>query len=216
MANLKGMKKHRGAKLPLTQKEYLKIRNLIQKEKKRYWTRNLLLICMQANTSLRSCDLLKLKVGDIMMNGRFLSNIMQIQKKTDKPIYLEIVDSIKNDLHNAKTEYESRLARNYFSNGSNPLFPSFRRDEKGCFKPLSYGMYFRLIKTWVDEIQLNPDLYGTHSLRTSIPILVYERESDGIQKAKAMLGHRKSKTTEIYVQSIESYLARKYRRKYQW
>ncbi len=203
MINLKVMGKNRGSKLPLTRKQYQKIRDVIKREKKRYWARNLLMICMQLNTSLRSCDVLKLKVGDVMRNGRILPNFMLVQKKTNVPIVVEILETIVEALNNARAQYSELLHAEYFRNGENPLFPSYRRDKAGKFKPLSYSMYSLIFKTLFETIGLNPYLYGTHSLRSSIPVLVFEKEKRGAVIAKSLFMHKNSRTTDIYLKNTE-------------
>ena len=114
MNNLKGATKKKGAKLPLTLEQYRKIRKAIRKGSSRHKKRNLLLINIQANTSLRSCDVLKLKVGDVYREGKFIKSFWIEQKKTKKQTAVIVLDCILEDLREAKREYEKKLCINYF------------------------------------------------------------------------------------------------------
>lgn len=200
MSNLNGATKKKGAKLPLTLEQYKKIREVIRTGNSRYKKRNLLLINVQANTSLRSCDVLKMKVGDVYRDGRFIKNFWIEQKKTKKQTAVIVLDCILKDLREAKKEYDEKLCVNYFDNPDFALFPSEWRGYRE-FKPISYSSYFMMLKKWVKQIGLNPDLYGTHSLRASIP-LDYFRTTGDLATTSKLFGHSQISTTSIYINEI--------------
>lgn len=175
--------------------------------------RNLLLINMQINTSLRACDTLALRVGDIFKNGRFLDKFWLEQKKTKEQVGIKIFDCIRDDLEYARVIYQKHLSSVYFDDPENPLFPSYRHGTERFFKPISYSMYLKLVKDWVEEIGLNRDMYGTHSLRVSLPLAVYKKIHD-TSLVKEFLGHSCESTTQIYLKQIAKVEAQDSRENY--
>ena len=61
---------------------------------RRYKARDLLLINLQVNNSLRASDTLKLEIKDIYENGKFKDSIWFVQKKTGDPSIIGIDDNI--------------------------------------------------------------------------------------------------------------------------
>lgn len=200
MNNLNGATKKKGAKLPLTLIQYQEIRGIIRKSNSRYKARNLLLINLHINTSLRASDVLKINVGDIYRNGEFLKSFWVEQKKTKKQTAIIILDCILSDLEAVKNEYENRLCTDYFNNSEFALFPSERHRYKD-FKPISYSSYFMMLKRWIREIGLNPDQYGTHSLRSSVPLDYYKQTGD-LPTTSKLFGHSQISTTNGYIEEV--------------
>ena len=201
LENFKGRKKQKGAKFPLKLEHYQEIRKLIRIEEKRYTSRNLLLINMQVNTSLRSCDVLKMTVGDVYKLGRFLEVLRIEQTKTKKQTVLHLIECILHDLRVVKKQYPTLFGENYFENPKNPLFPSYQKGKDKQLKPIAYSTYHSLLKNWVLAIGLNPDLYGTHSMRVSLP-LHYFRNTNNLDVTGEMLGHINRQTTVGYVKRL--------------
>jgi site-specific recombinase XerD len=92
------------------------------------------------------------------------------------------------------------------------LFPSGQK-QAGKFVPLAYSTYQNIIKKLIRAIGLNPDLYGTHSLRSAVPLEFFEKEGD-IVTTSHMFGHRSTATTQIYVEEIAKKKASEMRTKY--
>jgi site-specific recombinase XerD len=74
------------------------------------------------------------------------------------------------------------------------LFPS-RRHADGC---LTTRHYSRLISTWIAGIDLDPALYGTHSLRRTKATLIYRRTGN-LRAVQLLLGHRRIESTVRYL-----------------
>lgn len=209
------LKKKKGSKLPINFSLYKKIRQVILKEKGRCIFRNLFLVNVQVNTSLRASDLLNLKVGDVYREGRFIEKLWLEQKKTCEQVAIFIYDSIMDDLEQIRMIYEILYNPGYFDNPTNPLFPASRKDRTGCYHALSYNTYQSLFKCWISKIGLNPDLYGTHSLRSAVPMIYYYQTRDLLTTSK-LFGHSSVKTTEIYVKEVSKFHAVENRKKYQF
>ena len=63
---------------------------------------------------------------------------------------------------------------------------------------LSVRQNARLLRGWVDEIGLDPVIYGTHSLRRTKPTLIY-RGTRKLRAVQLWLGHTKIESTVRYL-----------------
>ena len=79
-----------------------------------------------------------------------------------------------------------------------PLFTSSRRSPDGALVPLSYSGYVKLVKGWVNKIGLDHRLYGTHSLRATLPVAYY-RDTQDTLGTFSMMGHKDLRTTAYYM-----------------
>ena len=50
------------------------------------------------DSKLRGCDLVQLKVNDVMRNGKILSRAVVVQQKTHKPVRFEITEQSRDSL----------------------------------------------------------------------------------------------------------------------
>ena len=74
------------------------------------------------------------------------------------------------------------------------LFPSRMR-----WSPhLSTRQYARIVKSWVTSIGLDPNEYGTHSLRQTKATLIYRRTKN-LRAVQLLLGHTKLQSTIRYL-----------------
>ena len=74
------------------------------------------------------------------------------------------------------------------------LFPSRVHD---C-PHLSTRQYARIVKQWVAGIGLNPQQYGTHSLRRTKAALIYKKTGN-LRAVQLLLGHTKIELTMRYL-----------------
>ena len=73
------------------------------------------------------------------------------------------------------------------------LFPSRFRPS-----PLSSRQYARIVDSMVEEIGLDPDAYGTHSIRRTKATLIYRRTKN-LRAVQLFLGHTKLESTVRYL-----------------
>jgi site-specific recombinase XerD len=179
---------------------------------RRYKARDLLLINLQVNNSLRASDTLKLEIKDIYENGKFKDSIWFVQQKTGDPGIIGIDDNILIDLNIAIREYDKWFQRGYFNYPSFPLFPSSRKVGLQ-FRPIAYSTYLNILKQLFSDIGLNPDLYATHSLRSAIPLAFFDSTGDLATTAQ-MFGHRSVSTTQIYINQVAKSKAAKMRQQF--
>jgi site-specific recombinase XerD len=85
---------------------------------------------------------------------------------------------------------EDLLATDYLFTSTRPV--------NGPEKPLSERAYLNLVKNWVAYAGLNPEAYGTHSIRRARPALIY-RKTGNIRACQIMLGHKTIASTQLYL-----------------
>ena len=79
-----------GQKPPLKLPEIRAVRTRLQIRQK---IRDLALFNLAIDSKLRSCDLIKLRVSDIMPGGRIAGRAMVMQQKTSQPVQLSRLTS---------------------------------------------------------------------------------------------------------------------------
>jgi integrase len=63
---------------------------------------------------------------------------------------------------------------------------------------ISTRQYSRLVSSWIARIGLDPQLFGTHSLRRTKATLIYRRTGN-LRAVQLLLGHRKIESTVRYL-----------------
>ncbi len=137
------------------------------------------------DSKLRGCDLVKLKIGDLVAGGQIRHRTMVVQQKTGKPVQFEIAEAARTSLL-AWLDRRGGTIEEY-------AFPS-RIDHD---RHLSTRQYARLVDEWVLAIGLKAEDYGTHSLRRTKPALIYKRTGN-LRAVQIPFGHTKIETTVRY------------------
>ena len=192
MPNLTGIEKHFvpwnkdkliGQKPPLKLKEIYAIRIRLQLAQR---TRDLALFNIAIDSKLRGCDIVKLKLSDIVRGSRVSSRAMVIQQKTGLPVKFEITEqtrcAVEEWINEAKLKYDDFL------------FPSRNLNSPH----ITTRHYARTVKSWISLIGLDPFTYGTHSLRRTKATLIYRRTKN-IRAVQLLLGHTKLESTVRYL-----------------
>lgn len=172
-----------GQKPPLKPREVWAIRVRLQISDR---VRDLALFNLAIDSKLRGCDLVHLRVEDVMQGDQVRTRTLVSQRKTGAPVQFEITE-------------QARVAVAHWVNGkalksSEWLFPS-RVDRT---KPMTTRQYGRLVDEWIAEIGLSPAAYGTHSLRRTKAALIY-RKTGNIRAVQLLLGHTKLDSTVRYL-----------------
>jgi len=172
-----------GQKPPLKPKEVwaIRIRLQIQEHK-----RDLALFNMAIDSKLRSCDLVALRVSDIVTGGSVRERAVIVQQKTGRPVQFELTEQTREAVH-AWIEQRSLDVGTY-------LFPS---RVHACLH-LSTRQYARIVNQWVASIDLDPHKYGTHSLRRTKAALIYKKTGN-LRAVQLLLGHTKLESTVRYL-----------------
>lgn len=172
-----------GPKRPLKPKEIWAVRFMLDNDRK---VRDRALFDLAIDSKLRGCDLVKIKIGDLVSGGRIRHRAMVIQQKTRRPVQFEILEP-------ARTSLLAWLERR--GGGLEEFaFPSrINRSDH-----LSTRQYARLVDEWVTGIGLRREDYGTHSLRRTKAALIY-KQTGNLRAVQILLGHTKIESTVRYL-----------------
>ena len=175
--------RHLGPKRALTSQDVHRVRAYLELNNK---VRDLALFDLAVDSKLRACDLVRLRVSDIVRNDEITSRARVIQKKTGRPVRFEIAS-------NARKSLSNHIAKSDLKIGSY-LFPSRVRANGH----LSTRQYANLLKSWVSAIGLDETQYGTHSMRRTKASIIYSRTKN-IRAVQILLGHTKLDNTVRYL-----------------
>ena len=138
------------------------------------------------DSKLRGCDIVKLRIGDLVSGGRVRSRTIVIQRKTGQPVQFELLEPARTSIL-AWLEVRGGMLDDY-------AFPS-RIDG---VTHISTRQYARLLGEWVAGIGLRTEDYGTHSLRRTKASLIYKRTGN-LRAVQILLGHTKIESTVRYL-----------------
>lgn len=131
--------KNVGTKRPLTQKQIWAIRFHLDREGS---LRDKALFDHAIDSKLRGCDLVKIKIGDVVAGPNIRNRAIVIHQKTNRPVQFELTADVRGTLV-AWLERRGGSATEY-------LFPS-RVDHHG---DMSTRQYDRLVDEWVTAIAI--------------------------------------------------------------
>ena len=172
-----------GQKPPLKLKEIWAIRIRLQLDHR---PRELALFNLAIDSKLRGCDLVGLRVDDVVQGSHVAARAIVMQKKTRRPVQFEITETTRDAI--AAWITAAHLKPEQF------LFPS-RVSES---PHLSTRQYSRIVGSWVKCIGLDAAAYGTHSLRRTKATLIYRRTRN-LRAVQLLLGHTKLESTVRYL-----------------
>ena len=176
-------RKPTGAKLALKPAHVWGIRIRLQVARR---ARDLALFDLALDSKLRGCDLVSLKVSDLISSSGVRSRLMILQRKTGRPVQFEVTQQTRRSV--ASWTEEKGLGTTDW------LFPS--RSKKGAH--LSTRQYARLVDKWVALVGLDPAAYGTHSMRRTKVSLLYKKTGN-LKACQLLLGHTKLESTVRYL-----------------
>ena len=172
-----------GQKPPLKPKEVWAIRIRLQIQGK---PRDLALFNLAIDSKLRSCDLIALRVSDIVTGGSVRERAVIVQQKTGRPVQFELTEQTREST-------QAWIVRQSLDD-SGYLIPSRVHGRLH----LSTRQYARIVNRWVESIGLDPRKYGTHSLRRTKAALIYKKTGN-LRAVQLLLGHTKLESTVRYL-----------------
>lgn len=172
-----------GAKRALKPQQIWAIRFMLDREKR---LRDLALFDLAIDSKLRGCDLVKVRIGDLVSGGRVRNRAIVIQQKTKRPVQFELLEPARGSL----------LAWLDRRGGSLEEFAFPSRVDRSDH--LSTRQYARLVDEWVTGIGLRKEDYGTHSLRRTKASLIY-KQTGNLRAVQILLGHTKIESTVRYL-----------------
>jgi len=134
------------------------------------------------DSKLRGCDVVKVKIGNLVSGGRIRSRAIVIQQKTARPVQFELLEPARGSILAWLERRGGTIEES--------AFPS-RIDHTGH---ISTRQYARLVDEWVTGIGLRPEDYGTHSLRRTKASIIY-KQTGNLRAVQILLGHTKIEST---------------------
>jgi integrase len=142
-----------GQKRPLKPKDVWAIRVRLELSENH---RDLALFNMAIDSKLRGCDLVKMKVVDVMAFGQIKERATALQSKTQKPVRFQISEGTRTTLE--------RWMQDRLMVGSDYLWPGRFRERLH----ISTRKYAHIVRDWVTSVGLEASAYGTHSMRRTV------------------------------------------------
>jgi integrase len=172
-----------GAKKALKPQQVWAIRFWLDREQR---LRDRAMFDLALDSKLRGCDLVKVKIGDLVSGGRVRSRAIVIQQKTGRPVQFELLEPARGSIL-AWLERRGGTLDDF-------AFPS-RIDHADH---ISTRQYARRVDEWVTGIGLQAVDYGTHSLRRTKASIIY-KQTGNLRAVQILLGHTKIESTVRYL-----------------
>lgn len=166
-----------GAKPPLQTRHVWSIRTKLQMDGRK---RDLAMFNLAIDSKLRGCDVVQLRVEDVAPRGLTADRASVRQRKTGHPVKFELTEQTREAVDAYIKAKQKRLGDYLFERRSRP---------DRC---ISTRQYSRLVASWISGIGLDPQLFGTHSLRRTKVTLIYRRTGN-LRAVQLLLGHTKTK-----------------------
>jgi site-specific recombinase XerC len=181
-----------GAKLALKPQQVWAIRFWLDRERR---LRDRAMFDFAIDSKLRGCDVVKVKICDLVSSGRIRSRAITIQQKTGRPVQFELLEPAGSSILAWLERRGGKL--------DDFVFPS-RIDHADH---ISTRQYARLVDEWVTGIELRREDYGTRSLRRTKASIIY-KQTGNLRAVQILLGYTKIESTVRYLEvDIEDALA---------
>lgn len=172
-----------GPKRPLKPRDVWAIRFFLDEHRR---LRDRALFDLAIDSKLRGCDIVKIRIGDLVSAENIRNRATIIQQKTGRPVQFELTASTHASLLNWLGRRVGSL--------DEYVFPS-RVDHLGH---ISTRQYARLVDEWVSAVGLDCREYGTHSLRRTKASMIY-KTTGNLRAVQILLGHSKIENTIRYL-----------------
>jgi site-specific recombinase XerC len=172
-----------GAKRALKPQQVWAIRFWLDRERR---LRDRALFDLAIDSKLRGCDVIKVRIGELLSGSRVRARATVVQQKTGRPVQFELLEAARSSIQ-AWLEHRGGTVDDY-------VFPS--RSEQA--KHIGTRQYARLVDEWVTAIGLRRDDYGTHSLRRTKASIIY-KATGNLRAVQLLLAHTKIESTVRYL-----------------
>ncbi|PZV36499.1 tyrosine-type recombinase/integrase [Mesorhizobium kowhaii] len=172
-----------GAKRALKPRQVWAVRFFLDQHHR---VRDRALFDLAIDSKLRGCDIVKIKIGELVSGSQIRTRAIVVQQKTGRPVQFELMDDARASLL-AWFDRRGGAIDDY-------AFPS-RIDHADH---LSTRQYARLVDEWVTGIGLRREEYGTHSLRRTKASIIY-KATGNLRAVQILLGHTKIENTVRYL-----------------
>jgi len=134
------------------------------------------------DSKLRGCDLVKIRISDIVCDRKIRTQATVVRQKTRRPVQFELLTDARASL----------LKWLELRGGSLENFAFPNRTDHAAH--ISTRQYARLVDEWVTGIGLPGEDYGTHSLRRTKASIIYEATGN-LRAVQILFGHTKIEST---------------------
>jgi len=172
-----------GAKRALKPRQIWAIRFFLDQHRR---LRDRALFDLAIDSKLRGCDLVKIRISDIVCDRKIRTRATVVQQKTGRPVQFELMDDARASL----------LKWLELRGGSLEDFAFPSRTNHAAH--LSTRQYARLVDEWIKGIGLPSEDYGTHSLRRTKASIIY-KATGNLRAVQILLGHTKIESTVRYL-----------------
>jgi integrase len=138
------------------------------------------------DSKLRGCDLVKLRIGDIVSGGQIRHRATVVQQKTGRPVQFELTETTRESVLKWLTLRRGSIEEYVFTS---------RLHDSAHMSTRQYG---RLVHEWVAAVGLNSEDYGTHSLRRTKASILY-KQTGNLRAVQILLGHTRIESTVRYL-----------------
>ena len=159
----------------------------------RYAARDKALFIMGCKTGYRISELLSLRVGDVLQNGR-LADRVTVQRRDMKGETRSRTVPLNEQVQGALVEWIAQLRREGHDSPDSYLFQS----RQGVNRPLSRSQASKIIHDALEAGEVQGTL-GTHVMRKSFARNALALSGNNARLVQKALGHSKLSTTEAYL-----------------
>ena len=149
--------------------------------------RDLALFSVAIDTMLQGPELLALTVKDVQLPNGTIRSVIKVARTRRPPVRCALSEKTSKSL--AKWIAVSG------AKGTDYVFPG-RGD--GRPRPMSGRQMHRLLKSWLTEAGVDPNKYGTESLRRTKALHILNGTGD-LETVRVLLGHEKIESTAHYL-----------------
>ena len=173
-----------GKKKPLTPQQAEQIHKYLRQNEN---LRNQVLFALGYDSALRSCDIRKLKIGDVLnQDGTVRKRLKMFQKKNKEGVECVISEPTRKLL--------VAWIKENGGSWNDPLFPG--RTKEGT---LGLKQHQRLVKQWVSAIGINnSEEYSSHTMRRTKASIVYAI-SKNLEYVRMILGQKTIAAASYYL-----------------
>ncbi|WP_159982411.1 MULTISPECIES: tyrosine-type recombinase/integrase [unclassified Novosphingobium] len=150
----------------------------------RIWDRALFDLAI--DSKLRGCELVKIRISDVVCDRKIRTRATVVQQKTGRPVQFELTTDARASL----------LKWLELRGGSLEDFAFPSRTDHASH--ISTRQYARLVDEWVTGIGLPSEDYGTHFLRRTKASIIY-KATGNLRAVQILLGHTKIESTVRYL-----------------
>jgi integrase len=150
--------------------------------------RDLALFSLAIDTMLQGPELLNLTVKDVALANGTIRPIIEVARTRGKP-------PVRCSLSKATAKALGKWIAASDKKRTDHIFPG---RGAGPPRPMTVRQMHRLLKFWVAEAGLDPNKYGTESLRRTKALHVLNGTGD-LETVRLLLGHEKIESTAHYL-----------------